>query len=495
MNIKYYFYTRKMLSNYLEISEELLNVIGVYCHRDINISKKLTKYTNLNIYLNGSTLNDNNDFFRSLAYQLKYIYNINQVNVNDQDQKLKLEFEDYMKYCHQQIECKLENITSIDHGKLKDEIVQSFMTGKLYSELLSVILFNYFQLYQYFENIEENCCYNVTTHLRKSLYKLLLIRNYHDGYKTENNDMCCSNVKSFCITEYQRKEMKYESIVVKIDVDMNRSLPDNIDERLNMYLDIFKSNNETIKSLPYYLIPVVASLRYYLIGKIEANLFDNTLMSDDYNHLCQNINLTEKNITCDNDSNLVSKITVKDYVYKALVSSCVAAMTFTYLHKNFYYLMKNKKFEYNSFEENIKKNSFICKTLPDFIHYNKNRSLRLKGEWSINLFQKFKEQSENAIQIFSEIKSIFYINSCILQALKFPNDCVELETLSSMYHYIWEDAFYGLIYPFSQGETNLSLIFKRRFELECTNYIFNMNSNYFKYLEDTYQKIYHAIIS
>eukprot|EP00833_Pecoramyces_ruminatium_P002462 jgi/Orpsp1_1/1176494/evm.model.c7180000057819.1 len=193
MNIKYYFYTRKMLSNYLEISEELLNVIGVYCHRDINISKKITKYTNLNIYLNGSTLNDNNDFFRSLAYQLKYIYNINQVNVNDQDQKLKLEFEDYMKYCHQQIECKLENITSIDHGKLKDEIVQSFMTGKLYSELLSVILFNYFQLYQYFENIEENCCYNVTTHLRKSLYKLLLIRNYHDGYKTKNNDMCCSN--------------------------------------------------------------------------------------------------------------------------------------------------------------------------------------------------------------------------------------------------------------------------------------------------------------
>jgi len=259
---------------------------------------------------------------------------------------------------------------------------------------------------------------------------------------------------------------------------------------INEYLNIFQSNTPLINALPYYLIPMTTSLRYLLIEKLNFNSFifkDNDKL---YTHL----------INRNKNSETASPITkLYHYELEALLASCIAALTFTFLNKSSCsFIEKDKQTiaestpDFQSIKNNIKKYGPILdfnSNMYDNLRNNKDRSLQLKSHFDLENLQKNKNQFENAIQIYAEFRNILIMNSYILQVLNLK----EFSSFYSMYHYQWEEAFYSMVYFFKIAKDNqISFIFNHLFSVNPSD---EKTEIFINYLQDHYLKALNAIIT
>jgi len=320
--IKFKLYKNGLLSNYLGIPKEALPVFATLCSNDYlyiskyrNFSKQLSEYE----CHHESAEKINIDIYKRIVNLiLDLCENINHgVNPKDSSNKsrpknnklqnqiieelFKMKDEETTKYFEKECRNKIidsikeYNLTALHENKTKfinKEIMKSYYSGKIHGTILNVLYINHYKCTQYFENLERENCYNISSELRKISYKLILRRNIksqnnEDENKSESNklkeindDVDTTKNKEdnqkegdFIITEYIRKDNKIVAEEVNIHIDITKSIPYSINSRFEIYLNSFESNNKVIKKLPYYLIPIVISLRYYLIKKIKSNLF------------------------------------------------------------------------------------------------------------------------------------------------------------------------------------------------------------------------------
>lgn len=264
------------------------------------------------------------------------------------------------------------------------------------------------------------------------------------------------------------------------------------------YLKIFNSDIRAIKELPYYLIPIAITLRYFLTHKVKLNLFQK---GDKLNN-DNNIQTKDDN---DNDSKF-SKTILNQYELQALIASCIASLTLSYLNKKFCLLDKQKLNKNNgelsssslAIDQNIQSNYKNCNLFYLINDKNPNkRSLQLKTTWGIENFHENKKLYENSLQIYAEFMTLLYVNSHIIQTLKLSQYLQEFRSFYSMNHYIWEEAYYSMIGSFKAMDNtkeNISSIFNQVFILNNNNNNNKeSNENYLDYLSEIYFKMYNAI--
>jgi len=257
----------------------------------------------------------------------------------------------------------------------------------------------------------------------------------------------------------------------RIEITINKMdcIPFDIDERFNLYLNKFNSDIPSIKSLPYYLIPLVSSLRYYLNEKKRLKQYITTSSND------QKIKLT------------CSVNEIFDYEFEALVASSIAALTLTFLNiKSFKSNNHNLSKIYNSLDENINDNSnhnidFLLNKqrleLKDNEKLNKNKILNYVKNESSNI------QLKRNTQILAEFRNVLTINSNIMQILKLTDDHQEFQWLSTMHHYVYEEAYHAIIFQIKDDNkpriNNIKNLFKNLFFI---NGLKNDNENFISYI-------------
>jgi len=396
--------------------------------------------------------------------------------------------------------------------------------------------------------------WDITEEIRKEMYKIMLKidTKYTKSQYSKQDDI-------FVIKEFTRKD---ESLTTH-DLEINTKEVDDIslnttDERFSRYLSLFKCSIDDVKDLPYYLIPCLISLRYLICKKIKTNSFIFNKNDSLYSHLVKylpnlpnneinnSVETNEKDeiniFTTDDDDdnndndddnnnndddNIDDDVGVKDskelnkndidkaskdsnkivlptvlhyYEFEALLASCIAALTFTYLHTNSYSVLKEKTADPEhsitskySIETNIKENDIGCHNLYDNLRYNQTRSLQLKKRWTIDQMEN-TDQYENAIQIFSEYVNILNTNTNAMQSLKLSIDFPEFKSFTSMYHYQWEESFHCMVNPIKNSEErNISLIFNDLFKVNHFNNNVN-NVEYINYLSNLYTKMLNTIV-
>jgi len=368
-----------------------------------------------------------------------------------------------------------------------------------------VLIKNQFECTQYFEDINKSSCWTITQDIRQKMYKMILIRNY--GEKKEQSQEEINSIEEIVRND---SVCSVKNIPVTFSYTFENISPDSVENCFNEYLNMFKSNTPLINALPYYLIPVTASLRYLLIEKLNINHFifkDNDKL---YSHLINATTTVTKTIpttttitstttTTSNSEKLSQTPKLYYYELEALLASCIAALTFTFLNKLplAVEIVKQDGVELtlnsntNNIKDNIKKYSTfnIYHNMYDNLKKNKDRTLQLKSHFNMENLQKNKNQFENAIQIYAEFQNILIMNSYILQTLNLK----DFASFYSMYHFLWEEAFYSMVYFFKISKNKqISFIF---------NHLFNVNSpdennkNFINYLEDTYLKVLNAIVT
>jgi len=270
------------------------------------------------------------------------------------------------------------------------------------------------------------------------------------------------------VDEYQYQYKYNHKMIpkeIKIEINKMDCIPSNIEERFNLYLDKFNSNTLFIKSLPYYLIPLASSLRYYLNEKKRLKQY------------------------------------IFDYEFEALVAASIAALTLTFLNINSYKSNNNNLSIHNYYiEKNIKEN------------YYRNIN-RLLNEQRLELY-KYKILNKNKIldymnyessiiqlkrntQILAKFRNVLSINSNIMQILKLTDDLPEFQWLSTMHHYIWEEAYHAIVFQiknYSKPNTeDISKLFNKIFFInDMKNNDENFNS-YLKYLNKNYHMVLRSI--
>jgi len=320
------------------------------------------------------------------------------------------------------------------------------------------------------------------------MYGLIISRNLKFPYQY-------SIKKSEKIEEIGRTNSSVDSKEVSISPSYQYVFDNSNNDMFIYYLTLFKSNKNEVKALPYYLIPVVASLRYLLKKKVKENLFKNENSDQIYT------------------SNMASTST-KLYYYelKALLASSIAALTMTYLNISSPYLDESQRLldsllslSLNSssnannltLEENIQKHDQMINDSNNYNNLYNNmkprgkRSLKLKDYEEIKKLQKNSNQFKNAIHIYAEFNNILIMNSYMLQVLKLTEKFPSLSSFYSMYPYLWEGAYYSMIESFKCNNKKVSSIFRSLFNIE-----FNTNSdNYVNELEKIYSKMLNAILA
>jgi len=414
---------------------------------------------------------------------------------------------------------------------------------------LKVLYNNQFKCIQFFEDVRKESCWNACSEERKETYKLLLKRNYSksdknnnnndnkkadkDNNQNENNLNQANKTKknnknkpkdsksNYIINELVRKDIKVIENPINISISLNEPLPIYIEDRFDLYLNVYKSNIKPIKKLPYYLIPVATCLRSFLITKIKSNSFVYQKEKDNgksiYNNIVNNFsnNRNKKNKKLSPPSSDISNASTQlhDYEFEALLASCIAALTLTFLHKRVYnrylnpktankkkYQSKKHNHDVHLIKSNIYSNNFIgCNNSYDNIKYHKNRSLFLKDHWCIQDVHNHKNEFENAVQIYAEFLSLLISNSNTMQVLNIGNDFSELLSLYSMYHYIWKEAYYSMLkkkdlfkYKNNNKEYYIFYVFKEIFKFNEEKV---EDGNYFMFLEDNYDKIIKSILT
>ncbi|OUM68373.1 hypothetical protein PIROE2DRAFT_3973, partial [Piromyces sp. E2] len=346
--------------------------------------------------------------------------------------------------------------------------------------------------------------------------------NSNQDKKTKkNNENRDRNIqRKFIINELIRKDNVVIEEPININIVLNEPLPIYVEDRFDLYLNTYKSNINRIKRLPYYLIPVASCLRSFLITKIKSDSFiyrekdknEKSIYTNIVNTFSKNNNKNNNKKSSSSSSSSSSPPNISntstqlyDYEFEGLLASCVAAMTLTFFHRKVYNRIfnpttANKKKNQNhtiknrnvySLKSNIMCNNNIgCNNSYDNIKYHKKRSLVLEEHWCIKDICDYKDDFENAVQIYAEFLSLLISNSNTLQVLNLGNDFPELLSLYSMYHYIWKDAFYSMLKKkdlFRHKKNNkiyyIFFVFKELFKyneekVEDENYLMFLEKNY-----------------
>ncbi|OUM61537.1 hypothetical protein PIROE2DRAFT_12450 [Piromyces sp. E2] len=522
--ISYQLYTIDVLENYLGFSKELFPLYASLVGNDFIYPK----YKSINKLINEFNIENNNDVpinnkfmfleniklyiqaHQNIINQDSFINKILQYVSENEKEDIYIDFKNclYKSLNHYIINNENKKEFANSFG-ISSELLNSYSDGKIHSKLLNIITNESYSCTQYFEIINEGNCWDITDELRKEMYKLLLMRNYH-GIGNNNNNT--ENINKI-ITEYKRKkddsgninssgymsssgylsssenepstdnkygnEDKHEMIENKINININKNeyIPSDINDRFNIYLDAFNSNTLYIKALPYYLIPLASSLRYYLNEKLKSNHF----------------------IYTDNrDSNTILSINeICDYEFEALVASSIAALTLTFLNINIYKkynnipgnttttIEKNIEYNHNQHINNFFKNK---QRLELQRKLNRNQILELMKDKSNNF--QFKRQT----QILAEFRNVLAINSNMMQILKLTDDLPDFQYIATMHHYIWEEAFHRLIYQikkdfFQPTIKNITTLFKKLFYIDGINNKDENFTTYLKYLNENYHLV------
>ncbi|ORY67901.1 hypothetical protein LY90DRAFT_667745 [Neocallimastix californiae] len=481
------YYDDDIIKDYIKNNNDLLNKKGIE-----NENNKIYKSFYSILVKDFSSIHKSFDSFIKMFKEINTEYNNNDNKQNYLKEILKFEKIKCFLKCNEKkdqgsiikmiLECVSENkdefknslSNSLSHYKIdneqndekdslpfSEEILDNLNHGKINSDLFNIIKKEgYYICAQYLEIIDEGNCYDVTDELRKEMYKLLICRNekgigenpmYEDIEKT--------------ITEYKRHNNKYgnndnsgdDKISIEIKYEMKPSeitikipkeffIPSNHEKRLELYLEIFDSNIPDIKKLDKsdkFLIPLVSSLRYY------------------YKYY----------------NNQKNKISSKLFI-EELIASSIAALTLTYLNINCY--------------KNNKDTSSLI---------NKNR-LEIKEHLKLTpqkIFRLMKKDVDNSrfkreTQILAEFRNVLAINSNIMQILKLTDD-TEYRNISTMHHYIWEQAFDRIIFEKKKIQYNKHIniqdLFKNLFYIDK----FKIEEKYLEYLDEKYNLVKKLILN
>lgn len=308
---------------------------------------------------------------------------------------------------------------------------------------------------------------------------------------------------------YPIEEISREgSEVVKNNIQIHYADPtklfdSSIDNRFIEYLTILNSNIKEVKTLPHYLIPLAASLRFLLNEKIKSNSFIYNKNDKIYETLSNKINHEDDTYTTESITKLYY------YELEALLASSIAALTFTFLNisqnteeifklpqEEISFTINNNRIKNNdNGEDNAKKINITksCQNMYYNLRRNKDRSLQLKNKFGMESLQKNRNRLENAIQIYAEFRNILIMNSYLLQTLRLINDRPEFTPFFSMYHYLWEEAFYNMIDFFKiENEKNISFIFNHLYQTNSESE--ETTKNYINNLENIYYRILDVIV-
>ncbi|ORX77602.1 hypothetical protein BCR32DRAFT_302481 [Anaeromyces robustus] len=453
LEISYQLYRNNLIIDYLHLTKEALPFFATFCSNDYltvgdypQFFEQIKKYRCNNYYTNNikpyyykcvvnfiidccKGSNNNQETIKRKIMEYKR---------NEYNENLNTQFINCLNdSIHEYDLTNLNNLNTLEFNKINQDILESYFSGKIYAKLLNVLENDHYKLTQYFECFSKGYCWNITYNLRNEMYMLLIQRNK----KNENETKDYFSKNKITITEYGREgiELKLEERNINIK---NDTLPITIDDRFKKYLDVFKSDWTTMKKLPYFLIPLATTLRYYLIEKINMNLFIFKENDNNYSQI-----LKFSNSVSNSNNNLINKSTIQlhDYEFEALLASSIAALTLTYLNKTNEKIdidkIKNSSYS-STITQNIKECPIKCNNSHEIMIKNKKRSLHLKSYFNINSLQGNRQQFENAIQIFSEYVNMLIMNSNMLQILKLTDDFEEFFSFFSMYHYSWEEAFY-----------------------------------------------------
>ncbi|ORY19653.1 hypothetical protein LY90DRAFT_677090 [Neocallimastix californiae] len=408
---------------------------------------------------------------------------------------------------------------------LDEQVLESYYASDYNIKLLNILINDHFICIQYFEMIDKQNCWNITEDLRKEMYKIMFNLNIkHSRSKYSDND------ETYVIKEFTRKgeDLSNNKLIIKTKEIDELSL-NSTNERFIKYLTLFKCKIDDIMDLPYFIIPCLTSLRFLLLKKLETNSFifnkENSLYSHLSNYIINNnngnnkenskrsqddLNInkegTQKNINDIKNEETITKL--YDYEFEALLASCIAALSFTYLHTNSFLKLKESETDKTSMmtsseyliRNHIKKYVTVgYHNLYDDLRYNKSRSLQLIHPWSIECMEDIN-QLENSIQIYAEYINILNTNTNTLEALKLPIDLPEFRSFTSMYHFQWEQAFHCMVNPFKlSNEKNISSIFHNLFTVTILNNNEDNTSTinpteYINYLCDLYNKMLTRLI-
>ncbi|ORX42553.1 hypothetical protein BCR36DRAFT_362308 [Piromyces finnis] len=528
--IYYKIYKNTALTEYLGISKEYLPIFATLCDNDYFT---LSKYPSLLSQINHYNNRDGDDVKSNKYISVsKFLLEIKE-NVDkkcsspdtsvEEKQKLiiselfkfknKEKNEDLEKLCYTNLVNSVNeyNLTALKYTDIKcinKDILHSYYNGKIYDLLLNVLYNHFYKCTQYFENLNKENCWLITKKLRLELYELLLLRNYQEykpshttttttatatataTNKTQSNNNTIP--KEYSILEYYTDDNKIAHKEIIIPIDSTKTFPTTLEEKFIKYLDTFHSNIDSIKKLPYYLMVGVANLRFYLIEKIKNNTFAPEGSSNSYIQFYNTYkNNNERNIPDEKNISNTKTTVLHTYEFEALVASCVAALSFSYLHKSIY--IKSRKYVKDipknlsnfSIENNLKENKMDCSNTFTILTKHYNRSLKLKRSKLPKKIHNDISQFGNSVQIYAEFINVLLGNCQLMQILKLNDAKEEFNSLFTMYHYSWEEAFYSMVDYIKEngGES----IFNELFDIK--------NKDYLNFLEKVYSLMLNTILS
>ncbi|OUM66216.1 hypothetical protein PIROE2DRAFT_6658 [Piromyces sp. E2] len=518
-HITFKLYSRDILMKHFCMTKETFPIFATLCSNDYLIIEKFPKFLNqINNYPveRDITTHIQNEYFKKVANFILDIYDDLKINknLNDNEESIQLKqsliIEEIMKRKEKEDEggendqkfknnlidsvheynlIRKANKYNFDPNLVCRDIIESYHSGNLIDNL-----------------VEDN--------LRKQLYELLISRNNIGMIKDSHLDRnIIDTPKKYVITELYRKNFDFNQR--DITVWVNNQFPNTRDEQFSKYLKVFRSNIPIIKKLPYYLIPITSSIRFFLMEKVKSNLFiydkndetflnfikyykkDNDINSfeneneiindnndnndykkDDDINFFENEILNDNNDKNDKDKNDSNKHYEEEpktalywYEFESLVASCIAALTFSFLNKRCYPFQREKNSSFTTTSDRNNKNYKDCQSMFYTLNHHNRRSLQLKTTWGIENFQQDLELYNNAIQIYAEFCNIVFLNSNFLQTLRIMETQREYSTFLSMYHYMWEESFYSMINEFkkfspNRNSHNISFIFNHVFLLD-----------------------------
>jgi len=306
------------------------------------------------------------------------------------------------------------------------------------------------------------------------MYRLLLLRN-EKGINGNTKNKTIKNLEKTVI-EYKRTKRtesssefcKYEMKPKEKSIKLTGFIPSDKEGRLELYLEIFKCNNiPGIEKLEKFLIPLVSSLRYYHEYYV-------------------------KNYQVGSESSIKER---KNYEFNALIASTIAALTLTYLNINLY--------------ESNKSNEGHVK-----VDLKYKQRLELRDKLHPERIFKFmkndddKSQYKRETQILAEFKNVLTVNSNIMQILKLTDDD-EYQNISTMHHYLWDQAFNRIIFNLKQRQyrnhyrmkkvkedsDNIDIkdVFRRLFKIK--NIDENLFEEYLGFLEKKYEIVKNLVLN
>lgn len=324
----------------------------------------------------------------------------------------------------------------------------------------------------YLENVSKRFCWDITSSLRKRMYELIMKRNNQNGKKIEF---------PMNIEEIRRRNFESISVSTSIDPSMNENSNDSIDNNFIIYLNLFQSNVDKIKSLPYYLEPLSSSLRYFLQQKSSNKLFVYESNDPFYRHLPKAVDSEDSNVK------------LHSYEFEAILATCVATLAY-YGYLSTSSCLSNNTLPYPTIRQNIDDNKLPFSNVYLAVINNKDRGLTLRNNANIKNLQRNREQFKNAVHIYAEFTNVLIMNSYLLQTLKLNQDIPEFSPFFSMYSYVWEAAYYSLVdhlrdFKVSKNK-RISFIFNQLFDINDSN-----TEAYLKYLDSVYSRMLDAIVN